>query len=276
LLLRRLVVGALWVVPPVDEALRLHAAARMDTDAQAHLAQALAATGAFSLQLRTGIDARPDAQGLSAFREALTGVDALLVGSIEVSSAPQDTSTSSVATATLPGPAALVSARFNLRAIDPYTGEPLFLLGARRDGPTRDQALALASQDAARSLLAQFAELPWQAYVLAVDGERVRLSAGQAQGLQPGQLLEVQTQGDRVRSRRTGLLVALPGPSVARLQLEGDGFARRVAGSLAGLAPRDLVVRLAPASSSLSLTPALASSAAALSPLPPPLPRKSP
>ncbi len=259
-LLRRLVVGPLVpMAAPVasvgdaDEA--RPARARNDTDAQAHLAQALAATGAFSLQLRADIEARPPASGLAAFREALAGVDVLLAGSVEVVPPSADLQALAPASAPpQPNAPAVVSARLSLRAIDPYTGQPLLALGATREGSSREQALALATQEVARSLAARLSEMPWQAYVMAADGERVRLSAGEAQGLVPGMTLEVQTQGDRVRSRRTGWLVTLPGRSVARLQVEGDGVARRVSGSLAGLDLRDLVVRLAPSASSFPLS----------------------
>ncbi len=264
-LLRRLVVGPLVpgatpVAPGGDADEARAARARTDTDAQAHLAQALAATGAFSLQLRADIEPRPPASGLAAFREALAGVDVLLTGTVEVTPLLPDAPASSLPSAE-PSPSAsppastVVSARLSLRAIDPYTGQPFLALGATREGSGRDPALALAAQEVARSLAARLSEMPWQASVMAVDGDRVRLSAGEAQGLLPGMTLEIQTQGDRVRSRRTGWLVTLPGRSVARLQVEGDGVARRVSGSLAGLDLRELVVRPVPSASSFPLSP---------------------
>lgn len=261
-LLRRLVVGPLVpvAVAPGGGTDDAHASGtRTDTDAQAHLAQALAATDAFSLQLRADIDPRPTEAGLGAFREALAGVDLLLTGTVEVLPPAQDPAaaapTSANPSANPSSPASTVlSARLALRAIDPYTGQPLLALGVTREGSSRDQALALASQDVARSLAARLSEWPWQAYLLGVDGDRVRLSAGEAQGLLPGMTLDVQTQGDRVRSRRTGWLVTLPGRSVATLRVEGNGIARRVAGSLAGLDPRDLVARLVPSASSFPLS----------------------
>ena len=136
------------------------------------------------------------------------------------------------------------TARFVLRALDPRSGESIVAISAQREAPTREEALARAATEVARALAARLAELPWQAYLLRVDGDRVRLSAGEAQGLRPGTVLEVQTLGDRVRSRRSGLLISLPGQRVARLRVDGNASARLVQGSLAGLDLRALVARL--------------------------------
>ena len=61
----------------------------------------------------------------------------------------------------------------------------------------------------------------------------------------------VRSQGDRVRSRKTGGVVVLPGRVLARLRVERVAagsmptLARVVDGSLAGLRPEDLTVPLA-------------------------------
>jgi hypothetical protein len=249
-------------------------AASSDALAQAHLAQALVATNQFSVEVRPDLDFNP-AQGTTAgvpgmdgaqdpgtaqaapavdssvfspgvpaglSQVASAGVDALLVGRIETWPAPSQSS------ATAPEPLAGMSAtaRFVLRALDPRSGESIVAISAQREAPTREEALARAATEVARALAARLAELPWQAYLLRVDGDRVRLSAGEAQGLRPGMALEVQTLGDRVRSRRSGLLISLPGQRVARLRVDGNASARLVQGSLAGLDLRALVVRLPP------------------------------
>ena len=188
------------------------------------------------------VDSSAFSLGVPAGRSQVTlaGVDALLVGRIETWPAPSQSS------ATAPEPLAGMSAtaRFVLRALDPRSGESIVALSAQREAPTREEALARAATEVARALAARLAELPWQAYLLRVDGDRVRLSAGEAQGLRLGMALEVQTLGDRVRSRRSGVLISLPGQRVARLRVDGNASARLVQGSLAGLDLRALVVRL--------------------------------
>lgn len=224
-----------------------------DPDAQSHLANALAATGAFTLQLRPDIGPLAGEEGLGPWRQALAGADALLVGALE-DIPPSATRPAPVSLATTP------LLRLTLRAFDPFTGQRLLTVTSAREAATRGEALALAAADAARSLEARWSEQPWQAQVLQLEGAgggagvgagvgaRLRLSAGEPQGLVPGMTLEVQTQGDRVRSRSSGLLLVLPGRSLGRVRIEADGSARLVSGSLAGLSPGELVVRLPTAS----------------------------
>ncbi len=211
------------------------------------------ATNQFSVEVRSDLDldagegraaGAPGAQGASTsqatFPVALPGADALLVGRFETWPAPSQ----SLASAPDSSAGISATARFVLRALDPRSGESIVAISAQREAPTREEALAGAATEVARALAARLAELPWQAYLLRVDGDRVRLSAGEAQGLRPGTVLEVQTLGDRVRSRRSGLLISLPGQRVARLRVDGNASARLVQGSLVGRDLRALVARL--------------------------------
>lgn len=204
--------------------------------AQAHLAQALAATDQFTVELRSDLDLTTSAIGADAYG----AVDVLLVGRFEtwppLGQSPTKSAESSKGTSS--------TARFVLHALDPRSGEPIVAISTLREAPHLDEALAQAATEAARALAARLAELPWQAYLLRVDGDRVRLSVGEAQGLRAGTELDVQTLGDRVRSRRSGLLITLPGQRVARLRVDGNASARLVQGSVAGLDLRTLVARL--------------------------------
>ena len=75
---------------------------------------------------------------------------------------------------------------------------------------------------------------------------------GKAQGLRPGMELDVQTQGERIKSPQTGAFITLPGRSVARLRVDalfGDNeldegaVASIVSGSTDGHPIQQLVVR---------------------------------
>lgn len=196
----------------------------------AHLALALARTGALAVAIQP--ETGPEAAEHPSRPAALFGVDALLVGSFEAVSAGRDKPW----------------VRFALRAFDPYTGQVLLHAQASRAAATLAEALDLACADAARALATRLAEQPWQAYLLRAEGlgpgAQVQLSAGADQGLRPGMALEVRTQGDRVRSRTSGLLLALPGRLVGSLRVGPEATAQLLTGSLAGLELRDLVVRL--------------------------------
>jgi hypothetical protein len=241
---RRLVLGRL-IATPSSASAPLQAA---DAEAQGHLAQALAATDQFTVEIRPDLDLEPGARGpeevagtaSAASIAALAGVDALVVGRFETwpppGQAPNQAAASSKGMSS--------TARFVLHALDPRSGESIVAISTLREAPDLEEALARAATEAARALAARLAELPWQAFLLRVDGDRIRLSAGEAQGLRAGTELEVQTLGDRVRSRRSSLLITLPGQRVARLRVDGNATARLVQGSLVGLDLRVLVARL--------------------------------
>jgi len=273
---RRLVLGRLIATPvPASSPAQAAGALARGHLAQAHLAQALTATDQFTVEIRPDLDLAPGAlgpgeaagkhaaQGLNGINAnngidgaqgagalsassvaasvvALAGVDALLVGRFETWPPPGQSPTR--AAESVKGMSS--TARFVLHALDPRSGEPIVAISTLREAPSLEEALARAATEAARALAARLAELPWQAYLLRVDGDRVRLSAGEAQGLGAGTELDVQTLGDRVRSRRSGLLITLPGQRVARLRVDGNASARLVQGSLVGLDLRNLVARL--------------------------------
>jgi hypothetical protein len=79
------------------------------------------------------------------------------------------------------------------------------------------------------------------------------LSGGKSQGLQAGQILQVLTQGEKIKSPQTGAMVTLPGRTVAQVQIEalfGDNelnegsVARIRSGSLESMRVEQLVVRV--------------------------------
>ena len=79
----------------------------------------------------------------------------------------------------------------------------------------------------------------------------VFISGGPSQGLKVGDRLAVETRGDTVTSRQTGLPITLPGEHLAEIEVasffgesaSGEGaVARVVSGSVTGHDTKDLVV----------------------------------
>jgi hypothetical protein len=93
---------------------------------------------------------------------------------------------------------------------------------------------------------------PWQTYILKSDGSRLFLSGGKSQGLKPGMIFSVQTQGEKIKSPQTGAEITLPGQQIAQIRIDsnfGDSdlnegsVASIVSGSIGSYKPAQLVVR---------------------------------
>lgn len=161
-------------------------------------------------------------------------------------------------------------AKVDIRVVDTSTAQVLFATSgageasnevsstfgfgsqASYDGTLNDAAIRQAVSEAVSRLASDFARRPWQTVVLRSEGGRVFVSGGKAQGLRPGMELEVQTQGERIKSPQTGAFVTLPGRQVARVRVDstfGDSeltegsVASIVSGSLEGRPVHQLVVR---------------------------------
>jgi len=104
------------------------------------------------------------------------------------------------------------------------------------DLPAARKALSLIAEQMGEAVCEALAELPWRAFVLAVDGDRLTLSAGSAGGLQPGHVLNVYSS--QTLQGMNDQPYYLAGPRVGRIQvvsveaqrsvaqvLEGSGFA---------------------------------------------------
>ena len=91
----------------------------------------------------------------------------------------------------------------------------------------------------------------WQTYILKSDGAQVVIGGGKAQGIKPGMVFSVQTQGEKIKSPQTGAEITLPGRSVAKLRVDanfGDSELNEgsvtsvISGSLSGFRPEQLIV----------------------------------
>ena len=93
---------------------------------------------------------------------------------------------------------------------------------------------------------------PWQTYILKVDSGRVFISGGKNQGIKPGMIFTVLTQGEKIKSPQTGSEITLPGAQVAKVQIQSNfgendlnegSIGNIVEGSISGQRPEQLIVR---------------------------------
>jgi curli biogenesis system outer membrane secretion channel CsgG len=133
-------------------------------------------------------------------------------------------------------------AEINLRLIDTQTGRVYqslsgsgqaslesgqvagFGSNAGYDGTLNDKAIANAVADAVDKMSQQVMNRPWFSTVLKIrnHGKEAIISGGQHQGLKPGMLLKVQTQGETLHLEQTGFDVQLPGVEVATLRVRSS------------------------------------------------------
>lgn len=88
------------------------------------------------------------------------------------------------------------------------------------DGSLNDRAIAAAVNAAVEKLTLQLASKGWTADVLEIEGNRLYISGGKSQGVQPGMVFDITTRGRQVTSSTTGGTITLPGQTLGRLRID--------------------------------------------------------
>ncbi len=195
----------------------------------------------------------------------LIGVDALIVGSLTEFGRKTVGSSGFVSSSKKQ----VAFAKIDIRMVDTRTGHVFFAtsgageaanevastfgFGSRADydGTLNDTAIRNAVSEAISKLSVEMNRRPWTTAILKVEGNRVFVSGGKSQGLQPGMQLAVQTAGEQIKSPQTGAMITLPGQKIAQLRVDalfGDNelnegaVASVVSGDLGKSQPQSLVV----------------------------------
>lgn len=230
------------------------------------MSKALTESGAYLVFERPDITRLQSESQLTNTKLNLVGVDALIIGSL-----------TEFGRKTL-GESGFVSgskrqvafAKVDVRVVDVNTGHVLFATSgageastetastfgfgsqAGYDGTLNDAAIRQAVSAAVSRLALEMSARPWQTYILKMDGGQIYIGGGKSQGIKPGMLFSVQTQGERVKSPQTGTEITLPGRQIAQIRIDsnfGDSelnegsVASMIAGSISGYKPEQLVVR---------------------------------
>jgi len=223
----------------------------------------LTESGKFMVFERKDLDAIKDERRLQGRAPSpLIGVDALIIGSVTefgrktegqagfLSSTKRQTATATV----------------EIRMVDVQTGQAFFStkgngtasvetgevagFGNRAgyDSTLNDSAISSAISDLINNTVQKLEERPWHTDILDTDGDRVRISGGQNQGLKAGDQFRVERPGKTIVSQQTGLPITLPGEEVARIRVMsffGQGEAEgSTASVISGRIPPDQIAEL--------------------------------
>ena len=231
------------------------------------LSKALTESGAFLVFERPDIGKVEAESRLTDSKLNLIGVDALVIGSLTEFGRKTVGATGFVSSSKRQ----VAFAKIDVRVVDTQTGQIIFAASgageastetastfgfgsqAGYDGTLNDAAIRQAVSEAVSRLSTDFNTRPWQTAILKTESDRLFLSGGKAQGLQPGMLLTVQTAGEKIKSPQTGATITLPGRSIAQIRIDalfGDNelnegsVASILSGSLEGHVLNQLVVRV--------------------------------
>jgi curli biogenesis system outer membrane secretion channel CsgG len=230
------------------------------------MSKALTESGAYMVFERPDISRLQDESKLTDTKLNLIGVDALIIGSL-TEFGRKTLGETGFASASKKQ---VAFAKVDIRVVDANTGHVFFAtsgagesstetastfgFGSRAgyDGTLNDSAIRQAVSDAISRMTVDMNSRPWQTYILKSDGSRLFLSGGKSQGLKPGMIFSVQTQGEKIKSPQTGAEITLPGQQIAQIRIDsnfGDSdlnegsVASIVSGSIGSYKPAQLVVR---------------------------------
>lgn len=230
------------------------------------LSKALTESGSYLLFERPDITRIEAESRLTETKLNLIGVDALIVGSLTEFGRKTVGETGFVSASKRQ----VAFAKIDIRVVDVTTGHVFFSTSgageastetastfgfgsqAGYDGTLNDAAIRQAVSDAVSRLAVEMNARPWQTYILKSEAGQVFIGGGKSQGIKPGMLFSVQTQGEKMKSPQTGAEITLPGRQVAKIRVDasfGDNelnegsVAAFVEGNISGYKPEQLVVR---------------------------------
>ena len=230
------------------------------------MSKALTESGAYLVFERPDINRLQSESALTDTKLNLVGVDALIIGSLTEFGRKTVGQTGFASSSKRQ----VAFAKVDVRVVDVNTGQAFFATSgageastetastfgfgsqASYDGTLNDNAIRQAVSEVVHRLANELSTRPWQTYILKADAKRVYIGGGKSQGVKPGMIFTVQTQGEKLKSKQTGGEVTLPGHQVAKIQIEsnfGDNelneasVASIVEGSITGYKPEQLIVQ---------------------------------
>ena len=230
------------------------------------MSKALTETGEFLVFERPDVGRVIAESRLTESKLNLIGVDTLIIGSLTEFGRKTVGASGFVSN----NKKQVAFAKVDIRLVDTKTGQAYFATSgsgeastetgsvfgfgsqASYDGTLNDAAIRQAVGDAINSMTTEINKTPWHTFILKSEGSRVFTSGGKSQGIRPGMVFDVVTQGERIKSPQTGAYVTLPGKSVAQLRVEstfGDtelnegSVCTVVSGSLGRYRPNQLIIQ---------------------------------
>lgn len=96
---------------------------------------------------------------------------------------------------------------------------------ASYDATLSDKAISEAIGQLVENIINKCTDSPWKTYFLSCEDGATLIAGGNSQGIKPGMVFDVMTQGRKVKNPQTGIMITLPGKTVGTvkvLQTGGD------------------------------------------------------
>ena len=230
------------------------------------MSKALTESGAYLVFERPDITRLQAESHLTDTRLNLIGVDALIIGSLTEFGRKTIGETGFASSSKRQ----IAFAKVDVRVVDVNTGLVFFATSgageastetastfgfgsqAAYDGTLNDSAIRQAVSEVVNRLSNELGARPWQTYILKAEAKQVFVGGGKSQGIKPGMIFSVQTQGEKLKSPQTGAEITLPGQQVAKIKIESifgnselneGSVASVISGSITGYKPEQLIVR---------------------------------
>jgi curli biogenesis system outer membrane secretion channel CsgG len=198
------------------------------------LSKALTQSGAFVVLERTDLDKIQAEARLTGARQDLVGVDALILGSL-TEFGRKTVGESGFVSASKKQ---VAFAKMDVRLVDVKTGQAFFATSgagesstesastfgfgshAAYDSTLNDSAIRQAISELVNRLITELGARPWQTAIIGADQSHYYIAGGKAQGIKPGMVFSVESQGEKVKSPQTGFEIQLPGKEIAKVRVE--------------------------------------------------------
>ncbi|MFZ6848709.1 CsgG/HfaB family protein [Undibacterium sp. RuRC25W] len=200
------------------------------------LSKSLTESGNYLVFERPDIGRLQDEGNLTGNKLNLIGVDALIIGSL-TEFGRKTIGESGFASSSK---RQVAFAKVDLRVVDSKTGRVFFATSgagetstetsstfgfgshAGYDGTLNDAAIRQAITSAVSKLTSEMNARPWQTFILKYDANQIFIGGGKSQGIRPGMVFDVETQGEKIKSPQTGAEITLPGQIVARIRVNSN------------------------------------------------------
>ncbi|MGB3344406.1 MAG: CsgG/HfaB family protein [Aequorivita sp.] len=134
-----------------------------------------------------------------------------------------------------------VQAGVSIRLIDVSTGQIIYSEEAKGEAETKnktvmgmgertdydatlsDKAISAAISKLVENIINNCMDRPWKSYLLSYNEDGILISGGKSQGLKLGDIYEVVEKGKSVKNPQTGMMMDLPGKTVAKIRIDYIG-----------------------------------------------------
>jgi curli biogenesis system outer membrane secretion channel CsgG len=94
---------------------------------------------------------------------------------------------------------------------------------ASYDATLSDKAISAAITQLVENIINKCTNKPWRSYFLSSDADATIIAGGQSQGIEAGMQFVAKTKGKKVKNPQTGIMIELPGKTVATMNVVSTG-----------------------------------------------------